>query len=101
MDLPSVVDGTFGVRIDVPADWTQVEDRTLAAVWRTPRDVLVLASHLPEPAMADPSMLEDYRMDLRLVAAARKGGLVACEVHPGALGVVGITKEPATGRPGL
>jgi uncharacterized tellurite resistance protein B-like protein len=100
MPLPSVVDGTFGVRIDVPPGWEQVEDRTLAAVWRTKEGVLVLASHLPEQVIADPSMLDDYRMDLRLVAAAREGGLVACEPHP-TLGIVGLTKEPSTGLPGI
>lgn len=97
---PSVIDGTFGLALDVPPEWRQVQDEDLAAVWRTPSGALVLASHLPEPVVVDPALLDDYRMDLRLIAASRGGGLVACELHP-TLGVVGLTKEPATGGRGV
>jgi uncharacterized tellurite resistance protein B-like protein len=95
-----VIDGTFGIALDVPAEWRHVQDEDLAAVWRTPNGALVLASHLPEPVIVDTSLLDDYRMDLRLIAASRGGGLVACELHP-TLGVVGLTKEPATGGRGV
>lgn len=88
-----VVDGRFGPRLDVPAEWRLLEDKELAAVWRTPRDVLVLVAFLPEAIVVDEKVLDDYRHDLRLVAAARGGGLLACDLDP-KLGVVGLTKEP-------
>lgn len=101
MASSTVIDGTFGLQIDLPADWTQVQDEGLAAVWRAPDGVLVLVSHLPEQVVVDPDLLEDYRMDLRLIAAARGGGLLGCELHA-TLGVVGLTKEPAaSGGPGV
>ncbi|MCO5170734.1 MAG: TerB family tellurite resistance protein [Planctomycetes bacterium] len=100
MTQPKVIDGTFGVRLTVPDGWRQVQDEVLAAVWRAPDGALVLVSHLPEQVIVDPALLDDYRLDLRLIAAARGGGLLACELHP-TLGVVGITKEPATDGPGL
>lgn len=100
MTSSTVTDGTFGVRFELPADWKQVQDEDLAAVWRTPDGALVLISHLPEQVVVDADLLDDYRMDLRLIAATRGGGLIACDVHP-TLGVVGLTKEPASGGRGV
>lgn len=100
MTEPKVIDGTFGVRLLVPDGWAQVQDEVLAAVWRAPDGTLVLASHLPEQVVVEPALLDDYRLDLRLIAAARGGGLIACELHP-TLGVVGLTKEPAAGGRGV
>ncbi len=100
VSTPAVVAGAFGVRLSVPEDWTLAQDQTLAAVWRTPAGDLVLAAHLPEPIVVDAATLEDYRQDLRRIAAARGGGLLGCELHP-KLGVVGVTKEPRPGSGGV
>lgn len=89
----SVVDGRFGPKVDVPPEWRLLEDKELAAVWRTPRDVLVLVAFLPEAILVEERVLPEYRHDLRLVAAARGGGLLACDLDQ-RLGVVGVTKEP-------
>ncbi len=98
MASSTVIDGTFGIQIELPAGWEQVQDEDLAAVWRTPDGALVLISHLPEQVVVDPDLLDDYRMDLRLIAATRGGGLLACDLYP-TLGVVGLTKEPWSGEP--
>lgn len=100
MSAPPALDGRFGLRLDAPAEWRLLEDKELAAVWRAPGEVLVLASHIPEPLLVDPELLSDYRHDLRLVAAARGGGLLSCELDA-RLGIVGLTKEPKPRSEGI
>jgi len=100
VSAPPALDGRFGLRLDAPPEWRLLEDKELAAVWRAPGEVLVLASHIPEPLLVDPELVDDYRHDLRLVAAARGGGLLSCELDA-RLGLVGITKEPKPRSEGI
>lgn len=82
-----------GLRLDIPDDWTLLDDKELAVAWRTPAGALTFASLHPESAHVGPETLEDHIADLRLIAAARGGGLVACALDP-VLGVTGLTLEP-------
>ncbi len=82
-----------GLRLDLPADWTLLDDKELAVAWRTPASAVVFASFHPEATHLGPETLEDHIADLRLIAAARGGGLVACGLDP-VLGVLGLTLEP-------
>lgn len=100
MSVVPALDGRFGLRLDAPPEWRLLEDKELAAVWRAPGEVLVLASHIPEPLLVDPELVDDYRHDLRLVAAARGGGLLSCELDA-RLGIVGLTKEPKPRSEGI
>jgi len=98
MDTCAVLDGSLGVSGELPAPWRLVENGPTHAVWRTPAGDIVLLEHVPEPVVVDPFQLDDYRHDLRLLAAERGGGLVECELEP-RLGLVGVTKErQALGR---
>ncbi len=82
-----------GLRLDIPDDWTLLDDKELAVAWRTPAGAVAFASLHPEPAHVGPETLEDHISDLRLLAASRGGGLVACSLDP-VLGVLGLTLEP-------
>lgn len=82
-----------GLRLDLPDDWTLLDDKELAVAWRTPAGALAFASFHPEPAHVGPETLEDHTADLRLIAAGRGGGLVSCALDP-ILGVLGLTLEP-------
>ena len=93
MNLPRAADGRWGARLCVPSKWTVLQDEDERSSW----DCGGLAATLerwPENVFVDGFLLSDFRQDLRLLAAERQGGLVACELRPGLSGVWGLTKEP-------
>ncbi|MBL4848277.1 MAG: hypothetical protein JKY65_22390 [Planctomycetes bacterium] len=93
MSLPRAADGRWGVRLAIPDHWSVLEDEDERSSW----DCGGLAATLerwPQDVFVDGFLLSDFRQDLRLLAAERSGGLVACELRPGLSGVWGLTKEP-------
>lgn len=95
--MPRAADGRWGARLQIPSEWSVLEDEPERASW----DCGGMAATLerwPEDVFIDGFLLSEFRQDLRLQAGLRRGGLVACELRPGLSGVWGLTKEPQRRR---
>jgi len=86
-------DGRWGAKLQIPAEWSVLQDEPDRASWDCGGMAATL-EHWREDVAIDGYFLEEFRQDLRLQAALRGGGLVACELRPGLSGVWGLTKEP-------
>lgn len=93
MSLPQAADGRWGARLRIPPKWAVLQDEPDRASWDC-GGLAATLEHWREDVAIDGYFLEEFRQDLRLQAALRGGGLVACELRPGLSGVWGLTKEP-------
>jgi len=89
-----------GIRVSVPRD-LKVESADEDALYLRggQNELVTLRCHALE-LVVHPSLLDVYRHDLRLEAAALGGGLVDCNLIEG-VGVVGITKRRSCGDHGF
>lgn len=93
MSLPRAADGRWGARLRIPAEWGVLQDEPDRCSWDCGGMAATL-EHWREDVAIDGYFLAEFRQDLRLQAALRGGGLIACELRPGLSGVWGLTKEP-------
>jgi hypothetical protein len=91
--LPRAADGRWGARLRIPPEWSVLQDEPDRSSWDCGGMAATL-EHWREDVAIDGYFLEEFRQDLRLQAALRGGGLIACELRPGLSGVWGLTKEP-------
>lgn len=101
--MVELLEGCAGVRLPLGAEWTLDRSSDAGApreeTWRGPAGLTLRAGLSAHPVLVDPFLLDDHRQDLRLIAAARGGGLIACEPALEGRAVQGLIKLPrAVGR---
>lgn len=89
----AVIDGRLGLKLAVPAEWWLVQTGETFLNWTTQHTDKVGLQFVPEPISLSAELLDDYRHDLRLVAAGLGGGLVEADFDE-KLGLAGIVKYP-------
>lgn len=85
---------TCGARLTPADSWQLLLESERSLTWQLPGNLALTLRCSDEPLLVDPFLLEDFRHDLRLLAAERGGGLVECELRPDLGAVEGVTKEP-------